>query len=300
METSRAGARSRAFVVVLELVVALGAPPTAFAARFRVLVGNDDGVGAPGIAAVVSALAADPSLEVSVFAPATNQSGTGDRFTTGPLTVLPATTASGHPAFSVGGFPADGMLFGVLQGLPSPPDLVVTGINAGQNIGELVNISGTVGAALWAARLGIPAFAVSQGLGQNISYEAAAQYTVRLVNTYRSNASFRVKLRGGAAGRAKVLNVNFPTCVTGTLRGVRAVSLGRSQQVVGYDAATAANVWNPIVVSTPLGSTDCDSTLKKPTTDLEAMNNGFASVTPLNSDLTNDALLPEIVRFVEQ
>lgn len=293
--------RRRAIVVVLAfgLLCGLLAPRAALAARFRVLVGNDDGVAAPGIAAVVSALRADGSLDVSVFAPATNQSGTGDRFTTGPLTVLPATTANGDPAYSVDGYPADGILFGVLQGSTARPDLVVTGINAGQNIGELVNISGTVGAALWAARLGIPAFAVSQGLGETISYDAAAQYTVRLVNTYRTNATFRAKLRGGR-GQAKILNVNFPTCVVGALRGVRAVPLGRSQQVVGYEAGAGANVWDPIVVKTPLGSTDCDSTLKKPSTDLEAMNNGFASVTPLNSDLTDDATLPQIVRFVEQ
>lgn len=183
--------------------------------------------------------------------------------------------------------------------MPEKPDLVVSGINAGQNVAELVNISGTVGVGLWASRLGIPAFAVSQALGPNIDYEAAARYTRKLVNAYRSNATFRSKLRGGP-GRAKILNVNFPTCATGALRGVRAVPLGLAQQVVAYDPGSGSDVWNPVVVRTPVGSTDCDSKLKKPTTDLEALNNGFASVTPLNSDLTNDALLPQIARFVEQ
>jgi 5'-nucleotidase len=213
--------------------------------------------------------------------------------------VKPATTADGYPAFSVAGYPADGILFGILQGLPQRPDLVVTGINQGQNIGELVNISGTVGAALSAARLGIPAFAVSQGLGPNISYEAAARYTYQLVNRFRGSATFRYRLRG-SGGRPHVLNINFPTCATGAVRGVRSVPLGRSQKVVGYDEGSSAEVWDPIVVTTPLGSTDCDSTLRTPLTDLEAMNNGFASVTPLDVDLTSEGLVRPIARFVEQ
>lgn len=292
--------RNTWFIVAVGAFAATLAVTTpALAARFRILVGNDDGVGAAGLAELVKVLSANSSLDVAVFAPATNQSGTGDRFTTGPLTVTDAQTAGGYPAVSVAGYPADGVLFGILQGLPQKPDLVITGINQGQNIGDLVNISGTVGAALWAARNGIPAFAVSQGLAANISYEEAARYTARLVATYRGSATFRSRMRG-VGGRPKILNINFPTCVEGSLRGVRAVPLGRSQQVVGYDEGASANVWNPVVVNTPLGSTDCTSTLRFPTTDLEAMNNGFASVTPLNVDLTNDGLIRPLVRFVEE
>lgn len=286
-------------VTLLALLATLVAAAPARAAKFRVLVGNDDGVSAAGLAELVKALTADGSLEVSVFAPATNQSGTGDRVTTGPLTVTDAQTADGYPAVSVAGYPADGILFGVLQGLPQKPDLVITGINQGQNIGDLVNISGTVGAAVTAARLGIPAFAVSQGLAANISYTEAARYTYQLVAKYRGSATFRSRLRG-VGGRPKVLNINFPTCLEGSLRGVRAVPLGRAQQIVGYDEGSGANVWDPVVLRTPAGSTDCNSTLRTPTTDLEAMNNGFASVTPLNVDLTNDGLIRPIVRFVEE
>jgi 5'-nucleotidase len=284
----------------MSMLVALATASIAEAARFRILVGNDDGVGAEGIAELVEVLTADPSLDVAVFAPATNQSGTGDRFTTGPLTVTSATTAHGYPATAVQGFPADGILFGVLQGLSQRPDLVITGINEGQNVGDLVNISGTVGAALWAARLGIPAFAVSQGLGANIDYEEAARYTYGLVNLYRGSATFRSRLGGGARGPAKVLNINFPTCTTGRVRGVRAVPIGRAQVVTGYDQQGSSDVWDPTVVRTPVGSNDCDSTLRVPTTDLEAMNNGFASVTPLNTDLGNDGLIRPIVRFVQR
>jgi len=287
-------------VVTFTLLAAIVASGVAHASKFRILVGNDDGVGAEGIAELVSVLANDPSLEVAVFAPATNQSGTGDRVTTGPLTVDAATTAGGYPATAVVGFPADGVLFGILQGLPRRPELVITGINEGQNIGDLVNISGTVGAALWAARNGIPAFAVSQGLGPNISYEAAAHYTYDLVNQFRGNATFRSRLGGGRRGPAKVLNINFPTCTPGRLRGVRAVPLGRAQVVVGYDRQGGTDVWNPVLERTPVGSNDCDSTLRFPATDLEAMNNGFASVTPLDTDLGNDDLVRQVLRFVQR
>lgn len=292
--------RNTWFIVAIGALAALLATTTpALAAKFRILVGNDDGVGAAGLAELVKTLSADTSLDIAVFAPATNQSGTGDRFTTGPLTVTSAQTADGYPAFSVAGYPADGILFGILQGLPQKPDLVLTGINQGQNIGDLVTISGTVGAALWAARNGIPAFAVSQALGAGISYTEAARYTAQLVAKYRGSASFRSRLRG-VGGRPNILNINFPTCVQGSLRGVRAVPLGRSQRVVAYDQGASADVWNPVVVNTPLGSTNCDSTLKFPATDLEAMSNGFASVTPLNVDLTDDGLVRPLVRFVEQ
>lgn len=271
----------------------------ATAAPFRILVTNDDGVGAAGIAALVRALTRNPSLEVSVYAPESNQSGTGDMFTTDPLEVVPATTADGYPAFAVDGFPADGVLFGVLQGLGARPNLVISGINQGQNIGELVNISGTVGAALTAARMGIPAFAVSQGLGADIDFEAAAAYTANLVTRFRASAGFRSLLRVDDR-RARVLNVNFPTCTSGTLRGVRAVPLGRSRVVFGYEPGAASDVWDPLVVTTPLGSNDCTSTLKRPRNDLDAMNNGFASVTPLDADLTSEGVLPELARYVER
>src|SRR4051812_22277311 len=123
----------------------------------RVLVTNDDGVGAPGIDAIVERLRRVPGIDLKVVAPATNQSGTGDRFSTSAITAADATPQHGSPAIAVQGFPADSVLLALHTLLKEPPDLVVSGINAGQNIGELVDISGTVGAARTAARLRIPA-----------------------------------------------------------------------------------------------------------------------------------------------
>jgi 5'-nucleotidase len=273
--------------------VASGAP-------LRVLVTNDDGIGAPGITALVARLAENPELELHLIAPAENQSGTGDRFSREPIAVTPGATADGFAGLAVHGFPADTVLYGVQKELAERPDLVVSGINLGQNIAEVVNISGTVGAALTAARMGIPAIALSQGLAEEVSYVEAADYAARLVERFRTSSFLRALLTPrGDSPNAQVLNVNFPTCTSGSLRGVRAVRLGRTSEVVGYEDVSSDEV-QAIVETIPPGSNDCTSTLSDPTTDLEAMNNGFASVTPLAADLTDQGLLGRVDHFVEE
>src|SRR5262249_57315895 len=101
--------------------------------------------------------------------------------------------------------------------------------NSGQNAGELVNLSGTVGAALWAARLGIPAIAVSHGLFNTAAqFQESAIYTASLVERFRLSRGFRAKLSARSGARfALVLNVNFPACTAGSTRGVKLVPLGR-------------------------------------------------------------------------
>src|SRR6202050_533679 len=129
-----------------------------------ILVTNDDGVGAPGINAVVQGLRALPHTKVTVVAPLTNQSGTGGKTTPGVLVATRATTAAGYPAWAVHGYPADTITWAIAQhGISFRPDLVVSGINFGQNIGPLADDSGTVGAARAAVSRGIPALAASQG-----------------------------------------------------------------------------------------------------------------------------------------
>src|SRR5262245_33567631 len=213
-------------------VTASAAPP----APLRVRVTNDDGVGAPGIDALLQQMAGNPNLDVTVIAPAANQSGTGDSLTTTPFNVTPSSTAGAFPATAVAGFPADSVLYGVLEALPQPPDLVVSGINFGQNVGQLVNLSGTVGAALWAARHGIPAIAVSHGLFSTAAqYNDSAIYTAGVVERFRVSRGFQAKMSKRSGARfALVLNINFPACTAGGVRGVVLVPLGRTTQVTGY------------------------------------------------------------------
>lgn len=296
-----------AFAAVVALATACTPAFVAPASAITVLVTNDDGYNAQGISVLVERLSAVHSVKLEVFAPATNQSGTGSSFTTGPLTVFSAATAAGFPTTAVQGFPADCTLFGSLSSDGARPDLIVSGINFGQNLAETVTISGTVGATLTGAQMGIPGFAFSQALGPgSLPYDVTADYAVELVKQFVGNATFRRLMRSAAIpSRANVLNVNFPTCTTGRLRGVRAVVLGRTAQVVGYSPTPGGGpnqqVWLPTVEHVPQGSNDCSSTLKDPTTDLEAMDNGFASVTMLNADLTDDTTVStQFRRYVER
>lgn len=106
----------------------------------RILITNDDGVGAPGIDAMVEGLRGDPRNDVTVCAPAEERSSTGDQTTPTPppLQATETTTASGYPATAVDGFPADSVLY-ALENLyrDSTPHVVLSGINAGQNVGDI-------------------------------------------------------------------------------------------------------------------------------------------------------------------
>src|SRR5690606_17756374 len=99
---------------------------------------------------------------------------------------------------------------------------IVSGINNGQNLSaEVIPLSGTVGAASFAARHGIPAIAISAGLGASPNFADAATYTANLVELIRTKPGFRKKMfEKDAPFRGLILNVNFPTCSTGSVRGV--------------------------------------------------------------------------------
>ena len=228
-----------------------------------ILVTNDDGVSAPGINATVQALTALPHTKVTVVAPPANQSGTGAKVTGGTLTVTDATTASGYPAKAVAGYPADTIIWAIDDhGVPQRPDLVVSGINFGENIGPLASLSGTVGAAQTALARGIPALAVSQGVdnGQQPNFSQGAKYLVAWVQAHRKAL---VAAKKGTAAKTNG-NLNVPTCVTGHIRGPVTVALGTT--LTGYS----------------IGTVDCSSTAAKPKNDVQAFVDGFASLTPLH------------------
>jgi 5'-nucleotidase len=218
----------------------------------QILVTNDDGVGAPGIDAVVEALRALPDTEVTVVAPADNKSGTGSQTTPGTLTVTDATTASGYPAKSVAGFPADTVIWALDQGgISQQPDLVVSGINFGQNVGPAVPISGTVGAARAAAARGVPALAASQGLADAPDYPSGVDELLSWLGLHRA------ELLQGALP-ASVTNLNVPTCPIGAVRGV-----------VEAPVAPDAGDRNAVIV-------DCQSTKTDFVDDIDAFINGYA------------------------
>jgi 5'-nucleotidase len=259
------------FVSCLTLLTATAAgftlaSPSAAAAPSKnvltVLVTNDDGVSAPGINAVVQGLRALPKTQVTVVAPLTNQSGTGGKTTPGHLTVTKATTASGYPARAVAGYPADTVIWAIKQhGISFRPDLVVSGINFGQNIGPLANLSGTVGAARAAVKLGIPALAASQGIDNGLSpnFSQGVAQVLRWVRAHRAellSRHFKKPPQG---------NLNVPTCAPGPVRGPI--------------AAPAATSLNGITITT----VNCTSTSTAYTNDAEAFVLGYAVIAPLSS-----------------
>jgi 5'-nucleotidase len=248
----------------------------------RILVTNDDGVRAPGIAVLVNILQTLPNVEVTVIAPATNQSGTGVNFSSGNVTVAPATTVGGDAATAVSGTPSDSVLYAVLSALPQRPQLVVSGVNQGQNLGTLTDISGTVGAGRTANRLGIPALAVSAGFGAKPNYIGAALTARAFIDLFHASYT-----SGEAAPQTG--NINAPTCPTGNTRGIIAVPLGQPSRVTGYtlqSGTTGNGVFAPTIANqNPVATANCMSTLTNPKDDIEAFNNGFITLTALNPDL---------------
>jgi len=231
---------------------------TAQPAPLSILVTNDDGYAAPGIDAVVEALRKEPKVHIDVVAPATNQSGQGEKTTPGELGVEVVRTKSGYPATSVAGYPADAVNV-ALDKLHLTPDLVVSGTNAGQNIGEFVEHSGTIGAAKAAAKRGIPALAASTGKSSTPDYRGSAVLVVRWFREHRAAVA-------ADRGEATVESLNVPTCTTGKWRG-----LVETKVAVSFDGRPAA------------GASNCLSTKPKDelADDVDAFLHGFATLTPI-------------------
>jgi 5'-nucleotidase len=233
--------------------------------RPLILASNDDGVHAPGLAALAWALA--PMGEVWVVAPDRERSAVGHALTLHrPLLA----ERLGPRRFAVNGTPTDCVNLAVLGLLPVRPDIVVAGVNAGSNLGDDVTYSGTVSAAMEGALLGLPAIAVSLvEPSRAATYRHAARAAARLVPLL-----LRDRDRGAA-----LLNVNVPP---GRPRGVRLTRLGRrvySEKIVARrDPRGRRYYW--IGSGPPAWETGAD-------TDFAAVRAGHVSVTPLSLDLTS-------------
>jgi 5'-nucleotidase len=155
---------------------------------------------------------------------------------------------------AVQGFPADAVIRGLTL-TKERPDVVIAGTNAGQNLGPFIDISGTIGAARAAARQGIPALAVSAGLGDSIDFATATADAVQWVRDHRA------ALTAATRPPATVDNLNAPTCPSGHVRGVA--------QVTADTGAAQADA---------LAAPDCTSTAAPPSTDVAAFHAGFATL----------------------
>lgn len=235
-------------------------PAPGEAEPLRILVSNDDSYAAPGIDALVEGLLTLDAVDVTVVAPLEERSGSGAKVTDGEVTVTDVETEGGYPAKAVDGFPADAVRVAIDE-LDIEADLVVTGINSIQNLGPLLDISGTVGAARAAAARDVPAFATSQGIGDPIDYEAAVPYVLDWITEHRDALA-------EGEDPAAVTSLNVPSCASGKVRGLAEVEADPRA-----DPADA------------LAPQDCTSTVEVDgeTGDVAAFLVGYATISTISS-----------------
>lgn len=244
----------------------------------KILLTNDDGIHAPGLA-VLEAIARQFSDDIWVCAPDEEQSGMGHALT---LTRPVRLRQHGERRFSVTGTPTDAVTMGLRKVVDGPPDLILSGVNRGANLGDDVTYSGTVSAAIEGALAGVRAIAFSQvvqrdGEATADTFDAAREWGARVL----------APLLDTPLPQRTLVNVNFPALPAGAVKGIRAVRQGfhdyaRGTVVEGRDPRGFRYFW--------FGLDDIEHTLDHGT-DLEAISDGFVSVTPLQLDLTHHASL---------
>lgn len=247
----------------------------------RILLTNDDGIHAPGLT-VLEEIATRFSDDVWVCAPAEEQSGMGHALTLGAPVRL---RRHGERRFSVTGTPTDAVNLALRKIVPGLPDLILSGVNRGANLGDDVTYSGTVSAAIEGALAGVRAIALSQVLtiegradeGSGDPFAAARAWGKQVLEPLLTTP---LPLR-------TLVNVNFPPLGPDAVRGIRATrqgfhDYGRGSVVEGRDPRGRPYYWFGLepVEHTPDNGTD-----------LEAIEAGWVSVTPLQLDLTHHASL---------
>jgi 5'-nucleotidase len=253
----------------------------------RVLLTNDDGIQAQGLHAVRTALAALPGIDLHVIAPDSNRSATARSITTrSPLWVEELSFDDGSTGFATDGTPVDCVRFADLGLLGERPELIVSGINHGSNLGDDITYSGTVAAALEGIVLGIPAVAISQQsaagemdfrLGRSFDFSVAAALAAEIVG----------RLADEPLPSGTLINVN---CPSGDVTGIEVTRLGKRL----YDDELK------LVEEDEDGRRRYEIYGFEPSfedeegTDLAAVARGRISITPVHFDLTDVAGLERL------
>lgn len=245
----------------------------------HILVTNDDGINAPGLLALAQAMRALGS--VSVLAPDRNWSASGHVKTLDrPLRVKAALLADGSPALATDGAPSDCVALAVLGLLPEPVDLVVSGINGGENVGHDLTYSGTVTAAMEGAISGLPSVAVSLRVPPLL--EGALDYAPAAAVAQKVAAN----VIAHGLPESTLLSVNVPYLPLENIRGIRVTRQGlriyRDALVRREDPRGRPYYW--------IGG-DAPEAVPEEGTDVGALHEGFVSVTPVQLDLTAHRLL---------
>lgn len=244
----------------------------------RILLSNDDGYQAPGLTALHAALS--EIAETIVVAPDRDRSGASNSLTL-EQPIRARTVDNGF--VRVEGTPTDCVHLAITGLLEEEPDMVVSGINAGANMGDDVLYSGTVAAATEGRFLGYPAIALSMASHAPRHFATASRIAADLV----------VRLQQTPIPSDSILNVNVPDLPYDALQGVQATRLGhrhKAEPVVKSEDPRG----RPIYWVGPAGAEQDAG----PGTDFYAVRNGYVSVTPLQVDLTRHQALPEIAEWL--
>ncbi|MEM9435038.1 MAG: 5'/3'-nucleotidase SurE [Pseudomonadota bacterium] len=254
----------------------------------RILITNDDGINAPGLTVLehIAAEVAGPVGEVWVVAPAFEKSGVAHCINYAHPTMI---AQMAPRRFAAEGAPADCVLAGVHEIMDTPPDLILSGVNKGNNSAENTVYSGTIGAAMEGALQRVRSIALSQfygpgNIGLENQFEAAAQHGAALVKKLFSEGLW------GDDGYQTFYNVNFPPVAGADVKGIRITPQGlRPSGGFGVQPHTPPNgrkyLWikgNPQNIPS------------EPGTDAHANLEGYISVTPMRCDLTAHDQLAEL------
>ena len=241
----------------------------------RILLTNDDGIHAHGLK-VLEAIARTLSDDITIVAPIEEQSGKGRSLT---LTEPVRLRSFGDKRWAVTGTPTDAVMFALAEVMKdAKPDLILSGVNRGANLGEDVSYSGTVAAAMEGALAGIRSIALSQRYalsapGERVSFDAAEQWGERVLRP----------LVGAEWTPRTLVNVNFPPVPAAEVAGIKVVAQGlRDYGRLKLDKRTDPRGFDYYWMG--LGRVPFSPVID---TDLEAIEAGYVTVTPLHLDMTH-------------
>ena len=234
----------------------------------KILLSNDDGIEAPGLAALFEKLS--PLGQVTVAAPAKNYSGVSHSIATEVPIRVEKVVAKGKNWYAIEALPATCVRFALENLLPEKPDIVISGINRGDNTGVITFYSATVAAAREAAFTGLPALAVHLERGEAADYDNAASFIAQLVK--------EVGKKGLKPGI--FLNVNIPALPKDKIKGVKITKQDLRSSIELYEKRTDAEgevyYWPGYKRLAP----------ENEKTDIGALRNGYISITPFQFDQT--------------
>ena len=246
----------------------------------RILLSNDDGIHASGLAAL-ERIAKKISKDYWVVAPEQEQSGAGHSLS---LHLPVRVRKIAAKRYAVSGTPTDCVLLALREIIPQKQkiDLVLSGVNRGSNAGDDITYSGTVAAAMEGTNLDVPAIALSQlcGASEKVHWETAEKFAPGLIK----------KLVAQGWPKGTFINLNFPDCPPGKVKGVRVCPQGKrivSVNLTGrVDPKGRPYYW--------LGG-ERDNKADKPGVDVDWLHKGYITITPISMDMTDYPVMDKLI-----